>query len=61
MESFLEAWAAAGNQVIVAAQEWSDLPTQGTVFFGGSRERNGTYHWDVAECDTDREGRVLRY
>jgi hypothetical protein len=61
LELFLAAWAAAGNRLIVAARQWADLPTQGSAFFGGSREPNGVYHWDVAECDTDRDGRILRY
>jgi hypothetical protein len=49
------------GQVVVAARRWSDLPAQGAVFFGGMRDRYGSYHWNVAELETDREGRILRY
>jgi hypothetical protein len=33
----------------------------GRTFFGGSRDRDGSYHWYTAECDTDAEGRILRF
>jgi hypothetical protein len=61
IDEFLEVWSAAGKVVIVAARQWSDLPTVGLVFFGGLRDKDGSYHWNSAECDTDREGRILRY
>ena len=60
-EAFVNAWAAGGNLLLVAARQWRELPTEGSGFFGGSRSADGTYHWDTAECDTDREGRILRY
>lgn len=60
-DPFLAAWAAGGNLLLVAARQWSDLPTGGPAFFGGSRSPDGTYHWDAAECDTDCDGRILRY
>jgi hypothetical protein len=47
--------------VIVAARRWGELPGGGTLFFGGSRGADGVLHWDTAECDTDAEGRILRY
>ena len=50
----------AGNYLIAALRRWADLPVEGRVFFGGTRERDGTYHWDTAECATDAEGRILR-
>jgi hypothetical protein len=59
-EAFTRAWAAAGNYLITATRRWADLPAEGRAFFGGTRERDGTYHWDTAECATDAEGRILR-
>jgi hypothetical protein len=59
-EAFARAWAAAGNYLIAALRRWADLPVEGRVFFGGTRERDGTYHWDTAECATDATGRILR-
>jgi hypothetical protein len=47
--------------LLVAAQHWSDLPQEGNAFFAGSRDANGVYHWNSAECDTDATGRILRY
>jgi hypothetical protein len=61
LEAFVEAWVAAGGLLVVAAPQWGDLPRQGTTFFGGSRDRDGTYHWHVAECVTDGQGCILRY
>jgi hypothetical protein len=55
------AWAAAGNLLVAAARRWADLPTHGRTFFAGSRDRDGTYHWNSAECDTDGEGNILRH
>jgi hypothetical protein len=52
---------AAGTLVIVAARGWGDLPTEGPAFFAGSRSRDGVFHWNAAECDTDADGRILRY
>jgi hypothetical protein len=54
-------WATAPLLLLVAVKEWSELPQEGTVFFGGSRDAEGVYHWDSAECDTDGSGRILRY
>ena len=53
------AWAGAGNFLIVALRNWSELPAEGRSFFAGTRDPDGTYHWDTAECATDAEGRVL--
>jgi len=53
-------WAATGNATLVAARSWAELPTEGLLFFGGLREADGAYHWNTAECDTDRQGRILR-
>src|SRR5262249_45427487 len=60
-DRFTTAWNAAGNLQLVAAQGWGDLPTQGNDFFGGTREADGAYRWDTAECETDGTGRVLRF
>jgi hypothetical protein len=57
---FAEAWEAGGGLLIVAARQWESLPRDGALFFGGSRDPDGTYHWTVAECVTDGEGRILR-
>lgn len=59
-ERFVERWTAAGCLLVVAATTWADLPATGSLFFGGLRDRDGSYHWVAAECDTDREGRILR-
>jgi hypothetical protein len=58
---FQERWAAAGNFYVVAAHRWEDLAQSGPVFFGGLRDGEGSYHWEVAQCDTDAWGRILRY
>lgn len=55
------AWEAAGRATLVAARAWADLPTEGLLFFGGLRDADSAYHWNTAECDTDRQGRILRY
>jgi hypothetical protein len=60
LDDFLDRWAAAHHLLFVAARQWSDLAATGTAFFGGSRSRDGVFHWDSAECDTDGEGRLLR-
>jgi hypothetical protein len=57
---FRERWAAAGHLLLVSTGGWEGLPVQGNVFFGGSRDRDGVYHWNTAECDTDAAGRILR-
>jgi hypothetical protein len=56
-----EAWTQAGNQIVVAARCWTDLPGEGLTFFAGSRDRDRSFHWNTAECDTDAEGNILRY
>jgi hypothetical protein len=61
LPQFAGGWAAAGGLLVTAARLWSDLPREGSRFFGGSRGNDGVYHWDSAECDTDGEGRILRY
>jgi hypothetical protein len=61
VERFVECWTAAGRLLVVAATAWADLPATGALFFGGLRDRDGSYHWVAAECDTDREGHILRY
>jgi hypothetical protein len=50
-----------GVPMVVAARGWEVLSGSGGVFFGGSRDPDGTYHWDVAECATDSEGSIVRY
>jgi hypothetical protein len=56
------AWSAeAGSVCIVSARAWSDLPTEGRFFFAGTRDLDGSYHWNTAECDTDGEGRIVRF
>jgi hypothetical protein len=58
---FHAAWEAPGNLQLSVARAWSDLPTAGPSFFGGSCNADGTYFWETAECDTDRDGRVMRF
>jgi len=60
-EQFVERWTLAGCLLVVTAPAWSDLPASGELFFGGLRDRDGSYHWVTAECDTDGQGRILRY
>jgi hypothetical protein len=59
-DAFAAAWGAAGRWLAVALRDWAELPVTGRLFFAGSRDRDGTYHWDTAECDTDTRGRILR-
>ncbi len=54
-------WATAGRLLIVAARQWTDLPTRGRSFFAGTRDEPGVYHWNSAECDTDAAGRILSF
>ena len=61
VDGFADAWAAGGSLIVVALRHWGDLPAQGRVFFAGLRDRDGSYHWNTAECDTDREGNILRF
>jgi hypothetical protein len=60
-EELAAPWAAAACFLICGLRSWGHLPTSGRTFFGGSRDRDGSYHWYTAECDTDAEGRILRY
>jgi hypothetical protein len=60
-EGLAGAWAPAGNFLIAAARGWGELPPEGSAFFGGTRDRDGTYHWDTAECATNREGRIVSF
>jgi hypothetical protein len=60
-EEWLPAWSRTGNFAVVALRRWSDMPTEGRLFFAGDRDRHGTYYWHTAECETDAAGRVLRY
>jgi hypothetical protein len=55
-----DAGEGADRLMVVAARGWDDLPTTGARFFGGTREKDGSYHWDAADCDTDASGRILR-
>lgn len=57
---FLQGWSAADQMLLVAAHAWQELPREGRHFFGGSRDADGSYHWDIAECVTDGCGRILR-
>ena len=53
-------WSHHGGLMVVAARTWDDLPTSAGAFFGGQRDRNGSFHWDMAQCDTDATGQILR-
>ncbi|HKI32061.1 MAG TPA: hypothetical protein VKA46_09345 [Gemmataceae bacterium] len=59
-EWLLGAWEAAGRVIVAAARRWEDLPAAAGRFFGGTRENDGSYHWDGADCDTDASGHILR-
>ncbi len=61
LTSFAASWSAAGSLLILAAGGWKDLPADGPTFFAGYRNPDGSYHWNTAECDTDRAGEILRY
>jgi hypothetical protein len=61
LSRFHDLWSAAGNFYVVAAYGWEFLPRTGNAFFGGMRDAEGSYHWVVAECDTDAVGNILRY
>jgi hypothetical protein len=50
-----------GIPMVVAARGWEVLSGPGRDFFGGSRDPDGTYHWEVAECATDDQGSIVRY
>jgi hypothetical protein len=54
-------WSRFGVPMVVAARGWEVLSGLGGAFFGGSRDPDGTYHWDVAECATDGKGSIIRY
>jgi hypothetical protein len=60
-EAFVERWRGVGCPLVVAAAAWNDLPATGAVFFAGLRDRDGSYRWVTAECDTDGRGRILRF
>src|SRR5207245_1590885 len=60
LREFLVRWAAAGR-LLLAASAWDHLPRQGRLFFGGSRNADGTFHWNTAGCDTDARGEILRF
>jgi len=51
---------ATDSFLVAALRGWSELPAEGRSFFGGTRDRDGSYHWDTAGCATDAAGRVLR-
>ncbi len=55
------AWEGAGSGMIVGVPRWDELPHEGRGFFDGLRDIDGAYHWNSAECDTDRDGNVVRY
>jgi hypothetical protein len=61
LAQFEAVWKTGGQELVVAARAWSDLPDEGNEFFGGFRDIDRAYHWNTAECDTDRTGRILRY
>jgi hypothetical protein len=58
-ERFQLLWNEAGRLLLLGAHSWSDLPATGTRFFGGSRNRDGTYYWEMASYETDAEGHIL--
>jgi hypothetical protein len=60
LSCFVERWSKEDKALLVASSGWDDLPGSGTRFFGGTRDADGSYHWDVADCDTDAEGHVVR-
>ena len=49
-----------GDLMVIGVRQWDDLPTSEGAFFGGHRDRDGSFHWDMAECDTDATGNILR-
>ncbi len=57
---FATAWTAAECRMVAAARAWSELSAAGEWFFGGARDPDGSLYWDVAECSTDVDGRILR-
>lgn len=61
LSEFRAQWSAADHALVAAARSWDDLPTQGRRFFGGSRDLDGSYHWEAARCDTDAAGNVIRF
>jgi hypothetical protein len=61
LDRFAIAWRAAGAPMVSAAPSWSELRAVGGTFFGGVQDADGSYHWEIADCDTDAEGRILRY
>lgn len=61
LDRFAVDWDTAGRLLLAAAPRWLDLPRQARTFFGGTRNRDGTYFWHTADCDTDVFGNVMRY
>jgi hypothetical protein len=59
LEQLAQRFNAGGIPAVIGAGSWDDLPIQGSTFFGGSRDPDGSYHWDIAEYNTDRCGRIL--
>ncbi len=60
-ERFTDAWSAVGNALLTAARSWDELAIEGRQFFGGQRDTDGAFRWNAAECDTDGQGRILRF
>jgi hypothetical protein len=60
LERYITSSGCTDFILFVAARSWSDLPASGSVFFGGNRWPDGMFHWDCADCDTDREGNIFR-
>jgi hypothetical protein len=53
-------WRRLDVPMVVAARRWEALAMAGQIFFGGGRDADETYHWEVAECATDNKGSIVR-
>jgi hypothetical protein len=59
LDQFAGRWVSAGGRMVVAA-DWSCLPRAGSTFFGGFRDPDGSYRWEIADSSTDDQGNILR-
>jgi hypothetical protein len=53
-------WRKLDVPMVVAARRWEALAIAAQIFFGGGRDADETYHWEVAECATDDKGSIVR-